>query len=81
MITFEGYDRRINKINECIAKYNLGSLENCKEICDKADINVEDLILNGSDIQTKSTFSLLPSAVFNILNANVSSRYFNLERI
>ena len=42
----------------------------------KANINVEDLILNGSDIQTKTTFSLLPSSVFNILNANVSSRYF-----
>ena len=45
----------------------------------EADINVEDLILNGSDIQTKTTFSLLPSSVFNILNANVSSRYFNLS--
>jgi len=47
----------------------------------EADIIVEDLILNGSDIQTKTTFSLLPSAVFNILNANVSSRYFNLDRV
>ncbi len=47
----------------------------------EADIIVEDLILNGSDIQTKTTFSLLPSPVFNILNANISSRYFNLDRV
>ena len=47
----------------------------------EADIIVEDLILNGSDIQTKTTFSLLPAPVFNILNANVSSRYFNLDRV
>ena len=47
----------------------------------EADINVEDLILNGSDIQTKTSFSLLPSSVFNILNANISSRYFNLDRV
>ncbi len=47
----------------------------------EADIIVEDLILNGSDIQNKTTFSLLPSSVFNILNTNVSSRYFNLDRV
>ena len=47
----------------------------------EADIAVEDLILNGSDIQNKTTFSLLPSSVFNILNTQVSSRYFNLDRV
>ena len=47
----------------------------------EADINIEDLILNGSDIQTKTTFSILPSSVFNIINANISSRYFNLDRV
>lgn len=47
----------------------------------EADIIADDLILNGSDIQAKTTFSLIPSSVFNILNANVSSRYFNLDRV
>ena len=47
----------------------------------EADLIIEDLILNGSDIQNKTTFSLLPSSVFNILNAQVSSRYFNLDRV
>ena len=44
MVTFEGYDRRIDKINECINEYGLGSLENCKEICDKAGIDVEAVV-------------------------------------
>ncbi len=47
----------------------------------EADIIVDDLILNGSDIQNKTTFSLLPSAVLNILNTQVNSRYFNLDRV
>ena len=47
----------------------------------EADLIIEDLILNGSDIQNKTTFSLLPSSVLNILNAQVSSRYFNLDRV
>ena len=47
----------------------------------EADIVVEDLILNGSDIQSKVVFSLLPSPVLNILNADVASRYFNLDRV
>ena len=44
MITFEGYDRRINKINECINEYGLESLERCKEICDNAKIDVEAIV-------------------------------------
>ena len=47
----------------------------------EADLVVEDLLLNGSDIQNKTTFSLLPASVFNIFNTNVSSRYFNLDRV
>ena len=47
----------------------------------EADLNVSDLILNGSDIQNKTTFSLLPSAQFNILNEEVNSRYFNLDKV
>ena len=47
----------------------------------EADIVIEDLILNGSDIQNKTTFSILPSSVFNILNTQVNSRYFNLDRV
>ncbi len=44
MVTFEGYDRRINKINDCITKYGLVDLDNCKKICDDAGINVEAIV-------------------------------------
>lgn len=44
MVTFEGYDRRIDKINETIKKYNLKNLENCKNICQNAGINVENIV-------------------------------------
>ena len=47
----------------------------------EADITISDLILNGSDIQNKTTFSLIPNSVFNILNLNIASRYFNLDKV
>jgi len=47
----------------------------------EADINIEDLILNGSDLQVKTTFSLIPSTILNIVNLDVFSRYFNLDRV
>ena len=47
----------------------------------EADVTVADLLLNGSDIQNKTTLSLLPSSILNILNCNIDSRYFNLDRV
>ena len=44
MINFEGYDRRIEKINKVIAEYGLKDLENCKAICDQHGINVEQIV-------------------------------------
>ena len=44
MVTFEGYDRRIDKINACIKEYGLESLENCKAICENAGIDVEAVV-------------------------------------
>lgn len=47
----------------------------------EADFDVQDLLLNGSDIQTKGSISLLPSSVLNILNLDVSSRYLNVDKL
>ncbi len=47
----------------------------------EADINIDDLLLNGSDMQIKTTFSMLPSSVFNVLNLNVVSRYLNVDKL
>ena len=47
----------------------------------EGEINVEDLVLNGSDIQNKTTFSILPAPIFSILNCVVESKYFNLDKV
>ena len=49
MVTFEGYDRRIDKINACIKEYGLESLENCKAICENAGIDVEAVVLEYNE--------------------------------
>ena len=46
-----------------------------------AAFNVRDLILNGSDIQTNGTISLIPSSVLRISDLNVLSRYLNVDRL
>ncbi|MBR4508588.1 MAG: GGGtGRT protein [Elusimicrobiaceae bacterium] len=44
MITFEGYDRRIEKITKVLKENGIASLEEAKEICDKAGVNVENIV-------------------------------------
>ncbi|MBE6649156.1 MAG: GGGtGRT protein [Ruminococcaceae bacterium] len=44
MIKFEGYERRIDKINECLAKYGIASLEEAKAICDEKGIDCEAIV-------------------------------------
>ena len=43
-ITFEGYERRIKKINATLAQYGIASLEEARDICLKAGINVEEIV-------------------------------------
>ena len=33
MALFEGYERKIDKINGVLAQYGLASVEECREIC------------------------------------------------
>ena len=40
MALFESYDRRINQINAELAKHGISSIEEAKEICDKAGVDV-----------------------------------------
>ena len=44
MITFEGYERRIDKINKCLAEYGMKSLEEAKKVCDDAGVNAEEIV-------------------------------------
>ncbi len=43
-ITFEGYERRIDKINKTLAEYGIKDLEEAKKICDDNGINVESIV-------------------------------------
>ncbi len=43
-VTFEGYDRRIDKINKCLAEYGIKDIEDAKVVCDGKGINVEAIV-------------------------------------
>ena len=44
MVTFESYDRRIEKINGVLAEYGISSIDETKEICDKAGVKPYDIV-------------------------------------
>ncbi|MBP8639930.1 MAG: GGGtGRT protein [Oscillospiraceae bacterium] len=44
MALFESYERRIDKINGVLTEYGIASVEEAKEICDKAGINPYDIV-------------------------------------
>ena len=44
MVTFEGYERRIEKINACMKKYGIKDLEDAKAICNAKGIDVEAIV-------------------------------------
>ena len=50
MAAFEGYERRIDKINAEMAKYGIESLEQAKEITENAGIDVRSIVLGVQPI-------------------------------
>lgn len=44
MIRFEGYERRIDGINKCLAEYGFNSLEEVKELCQSKGIDVDKIV-------------------------------------
>lgn len=44
MVRFEGYERRIDKINQCISEYGFGSLEEVKDFCTSKGIDVDTIV-------------------------------------
>ena len=44
MVNFEGYSRRIAKIEEAMAKYGIASLEDAQKICLDKGIDVDDIV-------------------------------------
>lgn len=49
MIRFEGYERRIDGINKCLAEYGFNSLEEVRELCLSKGIDVDKIV---KDVQT-----------------------------
>ena len=44
MITFEGYERRIDKINAVLAENGIDGLEDAKRICDAAGVDAAGIV-------------------------------------
>lgn len=44
MVKFEGYERRIDTINKCLAEYGFNSLEEVKELCTSKGIDVDSIV-------------------------------------
>ena len=44
MITFESYDRRIEKVNKALNENGIASLEEAKQICDDAGIDPQQIV-------------------------------------
>ena len=44
MITFEGYERRIDKINAVLAEHGINGLEDAKRICDEAGVDAAGIV-------------------------------------
>ncbi len=43
-IVFEGYERRIDKINKCLAEYGIKDLEEARDICLNKGVDVEKIV-------------------------------------
>jgi predicted DNA-binding antitoxin AbrB/MazE fold protein len=54
-IRFEGYERRIDKINKFCAKIGIKNLEEAREICLKKGINVEEIVKGIQGIAFENT--------------------------
>lgn len=44
MVRFEGYERRIDKINQCITEYGFSNLEEVKDLCSSFGIDVDKIV-------------------------------------
>ena len=49
-VTFEGYERRIDKINKCLAENGISSLEEAKQICADKGVDPYDIVAGVQSI-------------------------------
>lgn len=55
MITFESYERRIDKVNKSLNEHGIKSLEEAKEICDEHNINISEIVKSIQPIAFENT--------------------------
>ena len=66
-IRFEGYERRIDKINACLAEYGIASLEEARQICLDKGVNAEEIV-KGNQSLLKTLFGHIHSVAQSQLN-------------
>ncbi len=49
-VTFEGYERRINKINKVLDSYGINGLEDAKKICDDKGVDPYGIVMDTQSI-------------------------------
>ena len=50
MSLFEGYERRIEKINKTLKEYGISSVEECKEICLAHGVDCDEIVRSTQPI-------------------------------
>ncbi|MDR1905932.1 MAG: GGGtGRT protein, partial [Clostridiales bacterium] len=78
---FESYDRRIDKINEYLKKYDILSLDEAKDICVKKGINVEDIVKGIQPIAFENAVWAYTVGVAIAIKKNVKAAYEAAEAI
>ena len=61
MVKFEGYERRIDKINEFLKANGIASLEECKDLCLSKGIDVDTIVKNIQPIAFDNASTITPS--------------------
>ena len=61
-VTFEGYERRIDKINKVLASYGIKDLEEARKICLDKGIDVDAIVNGVQPSRSKTPSGLTPWA-------------------
>ena len=59
-VKFEGKERRLAKIEKCLAEYGLSSLEEARDLCLSKGIDVDAIVKGVQLLQSRAVLKLLP---------------------
>ena len=87
MPLFESYDRRIKQINEALAKYGIGSIEEAEQLCLSKGINVREIVNGIQPIAFENAGwayvvgAAIANAIYNATGKRIRENPANLERV